>query len=332
MEKWNKICKIVAFVCLIGSLLVALLPCFAVNENVISSIVQEYSGGLGTELGGMSGDDVMSLLGDTISMELNGGLAGNMIRSSVVMLGAFAIMAYSYNKFLALLYFLLLLVGVPVMTIIAAIFQLRGKDRNKKLVSCILMGVNVLLCVSIFIVIPNFCIILAKEVISNVMAVEIGNLIVEVLRTLIFQIMIRCMSIGFWGFIVLQVIALAGGIYRLINDDEAGQTIVKSVGKAVGKIFGLTGAYAGAEVTLEAGGIVLGRDSAEAQIVIDSPKVSRRHCRVVYDNEKKQYIVTDYSSNGTFVGNRKLTKGVAEILPSGTVIALGDDKNTFRLQ
>lgn len=336
MDKKNNIIKVVVFVCLLASLFVALLPCFAVNENVISAIIQEYGSGTGIGLGDLSGDELMSLLGDAISSEvagvLNGGFAGNMIRSSVVILGAFAIAAYSYNKFILLLYFLLLLVGIPVMTIISAVFQMQGKSRNKKLASTVMMGVNLLLCVSIFIVIPNFCITLAKDILMSSLNIEIGSIIVEMIRTLVFQIMIRCMSVGFWGFIVLQVIALAGGVYLFVTHSESGQVSMQSVGRAVGKIFGLTGAYAGAEVKLDASGIVFGRDSLEAQIVIDSPKVSRRHCKVTYDSVKKQYIVTDYSSNGTFVGNRRLTKGVAELLPAGTVIALGDDKNTFRLQ
>lgn len=334
MEKLNKICKVVAVVCLVGSLFVALLPCFTFKEEVLASVFSEYSADLG--IGDMSGTDVMSLLDNSavseLTNKLNDGLASNMLRSSVIILGGFVIVAYSYSKYLALLYFLLFLIGVPVMTIIASCFQLFGKNRNKKVVSCVLIGVNLLFCISVFIAVPNFCISIVKEILTGMMVTELNGILSEVVRTLVVQIMFRSMSIGFWGFVVLQLIALACAVYRMVKGDEAGEAVLQSVSKVAGKLFGVTGAYAGAELAVEAGGIIMGRDAAEAQLIIDSPKVSRRHCRVVYDNQKKQYIVTDYSSNGTFVGNRRLTKGVAEILPVGTVIALGDNKNTFRLQ
>ena len=65
--------------------------------------------------------------------------------------------------------------------------------------------------------------------------------------------------------------------------------------KAVGKIFGVTGSYAGAEIALDAAGVIIGRDSQTAQLILDSPKVSRKHCKISYDAQKQQYMVTDYS-------------------------------------
>lgn len=332
MEKYTKACKIAAPICLVISLFIALLPCFDIKSKVLKDIFQEYAGGY-TDYNDWNEDDISNYLADAIATEtidnLGSGLFSNMARSSVVLLFIGVIYSYSSNMFLAMTYFILFLFGIPVLTLVAAGFQIWGKSRNKQITCCVLLGINLVLSLTIFLTIPTFFVSVYKNLEIAGAIASVNAILVPVIRTITFQIMIRSMGIGFWGFIIMQILALACVIYRLLNENNTSIGYVKA---ALGKLIGVTGAYAGAEIVLETDGIILGRDATEAQLIIDSPKISRRHCRIIYDRQKNQYYVTDYSTNGTFVNNRRLAKGVVEVLPAGTVVSLGDTKNSFRLQ
>lgn len=332
MEKIEKACKIAAPICLVVSLFIALLPCFDIKSKVLKDVFQEYAGGY-TDYNDWNEDDMMDYLAEAVATEavdsLGSGLFSNIARSSVVLLLVGLIYSYSSNMFIAMVYFILLLIGIPISTLVAAGFQVWGKSKNKQMASCVLLGINLVLSLTVFISIPNFLVSIYKNLEIAGAIASVNAILIPVIRTIAFQIMIRSMGIGFWGFIVFQIVALACVIYRLLNESNTSMGYVKTV---AGKLIGIAGAYAGAEVALEADGIILGRDATEAQLIIDSPKISRRHCRIVYDRQKNQYYVTDYSTNGTFVDNRRLAKGVVEILPAGTVVSLGDTKNSFRLQ
>jgi pSer/pThr/pTyr-binding forkhead associated (FHA) protein len=70
-----------------------------------------------------------------------------------------------------------------------------------------------------------------------------------------------------------------------------------------GSRFWLTGA--GVELVLRQGENLIGR-APEAHIRIESPKVSRRHARIIVDGEAA--VVEDLGSkNGTFVGDVRVT-------------------------
>lgn len=80
---------------------------------------------------------------------------------------------------------------------------------------------------------------------------------------------------------------------------------------------------------------VLGRDSYFASIIINegAGSVSRKHCGIRYDASSKDYIVTDYSSNGTYIADtgERLPKNTPKHLSKGTSIYLGDKNNRFKL-
>ena len=102
----------------------------------------------------------------------------------------------------------------------------------------------------------------------------------------------------------------------------------------VASVMGVSGEYADAIFRLDPGeSITFGRDPQTSQIVLDkqSELVSRTHCTVCANEITKTYIVTDCSRNGTFVDGEKIPRGSSVEVPRGTVIALGDEKNTFRL-
>lgn len=102
-----------------------------------------------------------------------------------------------------------------------------------------------------------------------------------------------------------------------------------------GSISGLSGMYAGQTLPLAAGDeMVIGRDNAMCNLIIDqnAEKMSRRHCGVVFNTAAGSYTVTDYSTNGTFVdGGSRLVANMPTSLARGTVIALGNRENRFRL-
>lgn len=102
-----------------------------------------------------------------------------------------------------------------------------------------------------------------------------------------------------------------------------------------GAIEGLSGMYAGQQIPLAAGDeLLIGRDNAMCNLIIDqhAEKLSRKHCGITYDAARGVYIVTDYSSNGTYIdGGNKLAANVPTRMQRGTVLALGNRENRFRL-
>jgi hypothetical protein len=102
-----------------------------------------------------------------------------------------------------------------------------------------------------------------------------------------------------------------------------------------GTISGISGMYAGQSFKIKNGEeLIFGRDGAFAHIIIDgnAAKVSRKHCAIRYDANNRAYLVTDYSSNGTFQnGVTRLMANIPASLPAGAVISLGDGSNQFRL-
>ena len=102
-----------------------------------------------------------------------------------------------------------------------------------------------------------------------------------------------------------------------------------------GIIIGKTGMYKHATFRIESGEeMFIGRDAAMSHIIVDTgaEKVSRKHCGIVYDGRLRQYIVCDYSSNGTFrEDGGRLPEMMMTVLPCGTTIYLGDRHNSFLL-
>ncbi|MFI3212875.1 MAG: FHA domain-containing protein [Eubacteriales bacterium] len=104
---------------------------------------------------------------------------------------------------------------------------------------------------------------------------------------------------------------------------------------SAGSISGLSGMYAGQEIPLAANEeLLIGRDNTMCNLIIDqrAEKLSRKHCSITYDGMRGVYMVTDFSSNGTYIdGGNRLVANMATQMQSGTVIALGNKENRFRL-
>ncbi len=108
----------------------------------------------------------------------------------------------------------------------------------------------------------------------------------------------------------------------------------KSDDMFAGAIIGVTGDYAGAIFRIDPDEeITIGRDPKTSQIVIDEhcDLVSRKHCTIKGNAHSAYYTVTDFSTNGTFVNDEKLPRGVTVSVARGSTIFIGNKENSFRL-
>lgn len=106
-------------------------------------------------------------------------------------------------------------------------------------------------------------------------------------------------------------------------------------GAARGVMVGLKGIYAGAEISFKNGETIkLGRLPDNDLIFHDQGRVSRNHCAIRWDADKKIYYFKDYSSNGSFVegSDECLPQNIEIRLKPGTVVMIGSEANVFRLE
>lgn len=100
-----------------------------------------------------------------------------------------------------------------------------------------------------------------------------------------------------------------------------------------GTVTGVRGMFAGAQIPVGHGeSIIIGRAADSCHIILTGQAISRKHCVIQYNGTTGNYHVTDYSANGTFLGNgSKLPQQKSIALMPGSVIWIGNDENTFQL-
>jgi len=102
-----------------------------------------------------------------------------------------------------------------------------------------------------------------------------------------------------------------------------------------GSIVGVSGMYRNATIDIPAGEeIFIGRDAVEVHVIIDqdTERISRKHCGIRYNTADGSYIVTDYSTNGTYGENgSRLPSNMPVSMPRGALIVLGSRQVSFRL-
>lgn len=102
-----------------------------------------------------------------------------------------------------------------------------------------------------------------------------------------------------------------------------------------GVLVGLTGIYRGAEIPFRPGETLkLGRDMSNDLIFEGETKVSRYHCAITWFPETQKFKIIDQSANGCFVNGSEdcLPQNMEIELAPGTILAIGDQKNIFRLE
>lgn len=102
-----------------------------------------------------------------------------------------------------------------------------------------------------------------------------------------------------------------------------------------GALVGVSGVYAGQVFELSEGSaIIIGRDPSQCELVFPENRenISRHHCDIRYYKDRNAYGIIDYSKNGTFVNGEKLPSNMERMCGSGSVISLGGQSDSFRLQ
>lgn len=136
-------------------------------------------------------------------------------------------------------------------------------------------------------------------------------------------------ALAFIGVLAYILIQRRGGVANLMEN------VLPSKRGHGGYIVGLKGTYAGAVIALGGETIFFGRDPQRCQLVFEASDttISRVHCSVRYDAERKCFILENYSRNGTFLeGDRPLNDGDAADLRSGDIFYLVDRSCMFEVR
>lgn len=132
------------------------------------------------------------------------------------------------------------------------------------------------------------------------------------------------------------------GIYFLLAEEEKKadtKNIPEQISAASPKkeasprlIEFISGDFQGAEIPLE-GELVIGKNAAVCNIVVTDKTCSRIHCKISFDEKAEKYMVRDFSTNGTYLGNgERLAKESDILLERGTVLSIGSGENRFKLK
>jgi pSer/pThr/pTyr-binding forkhead associated (FHA) protein len=93
------------------------------------------------------------------------------------------------------------------------------------------------------------------------------------------------------------------------------------------KLVVIQGASPGLQVILDRPKTIIGR-LRSSHLVLDSSKVSRRHCRVTKENNG--YEIEDINSrNGSLINNERLKPNERRLLCHGDTLKLGDQQLVF---
>lgn len=152
--------------------------------------------------------------------------------------------------------------------------------------------------------------------------------VLELLGKFCWQLLQSSLQIGFWIGIISMILCTISTICGLIFEvkDVRKKNELKNA-----FIIGIEGTYAGARINI-GDGIFIGRDAKVSNLVIHDDRISRRHCKIVYNDDTNTFDVTDYSRNGTYViGGQRLDEKALTQLQPGTKIQLGKDGDIFQL-
>lgn len=117
------------------------------------------------------------------------------------------------------------------------------------------------------------------------------------------------------------------------KDDNRSAFSLAQKQKEYGALICTKGAYLGSIIRMKPEKeILVGRDGSIADMVINLPLVSRNHCSLLYHYDIKEYEITDFSRNGTFVnGNKRLLQNETYFLKPGSEVCFGDKDTIYKL-
>lgn len=164
-------------------------------------------------------------------------------------------------------------------------------------------------------------------------------MLIYAIGVLVFTLLVKAevySGFGFNKWIVLSnfvwletIIAFSS---RISFTDGYGASKSKSKN---GALVGVSGVYSGQVFELSEGSaIIIGRDPAQCELVFPENRenISRHHCDIRYYKDRNTYGITDYSKNGTFVNGEKIPTNMERMCGSGSIVSLGGQSDSFRLQ
>jgi hypothetical protein len=98
-------------------------------------------------------------------------------------------------------------------------------------------------------------------------------------------------------------------------------------------LFVVEGEYKDATIDIPDEGVVIGRDSSMSNLILYAKDISRRHCFIAYNQNRTGLVITDYSTNGTFIDKvNRLNKGDMYCLMPGQRVYLGNKHQVFEVR
>jgi hypothetical protein len=219
---------------------------------------------------------------------------------------------------------------VPV-TLIVLVFM---KKKGYYIVSLIGSLLSSIIMGSIFVIVPfmtKSALSVSIENLSSDSTYEkYQNTVLQYFGKFTRELVFKSFSVGFWIFIgAMLVVAVlsAIGLITYKSDDN----VTEKAAAYVPHIQILSGRYDGASVEID-GGIVIGRDPSACQLILEGDEVSRKHCIIAYSFNTNRYVVTDYSTNGTYIHDgKRLEENVPTELERGTILHIGKKGDMIRL-
>ena len=221
-----------------------------------------------------------------------------------------------------------------VLAVAGLLFQWLGKKRRTYIFSAVSYGLSVLAMLSVLFIPVFLKHPFAKYLVDNSYTPGTISEVETQVRIFGQNFLVHAAGYGYWIFVACAACSLILAVVQYIVQYRVDNKVMYQPARYLNKrgtMIGVQGAYAGVLVSLDTP-IVVGRDASCSHLIIEKQGISRRHCMVEYLAASQNYVVTDYSSNGTFIeGGMKLQKGVPTSIDPGAVIRFGNEIDSFRL-
>lgn len=107
----------------------------------------------------------------------------------------------------------------------------------------------------------------------------------------------------------------------------SGQTVPQPGAPGIQCLVG----YRQGQVVSMQGEIVLGSGQGQVNVLVAAQGISRQHCRIRFEASQNCYYVMDTSTNGTYVNNQRIASGTYTACVRGSVVALADQGQQYKL-
>ena len=120
-------------------------------------------------------------------------------------------------------------------------------------------------------------------------------------------------------------------IQQIAVETDNDRTVLVPIPVRPMKLLGVSGLLGGQTFEFGANGVYIGRDRASAQIVVDDPRVSKRHVWIGF-RDGVVTAIDQNSTNGTYLNDPDSARIGEVILNPGDTIIVSDDVVRLQLQ